>query len=301
MGKPPAYDPVNEVEYMKQADLKTAESDEVLEFLASTYDPSRDRVITSIGIRGPRVLNFAPLLVREELPFNEVVKNLLRTAEEATKAKVEIEFAVTLDTATESAPRMRLGLLQVRPMVVSEEQVEVRVEELSRPEVIVGSERTIGNGVVELEDIVFVRPENFAVTATQEIAEELEQVNRELTDQERPYLLIGFGRWGSSHPSLGIPVDWSQISGAKAIVESTLPEMNVELSQGSHFFHNLSSFQTSYFMVQHAARWGINWPWLNQQTIIRETNLVRHVRVVGGITIKVDGCSMRGLVLPKVL
>ena len=297
MGKPPAYDPVNEVEYMVQADLAAAENDETLELLASTYDPERDRVIASLGVRGPRLLNFAPLLVREELPLNAVIENLLRVAEEAAAARVEMEFAITFDRTHDQLLRMRVGFLQVRPMVVSDEQVEVTIEDLMRPDALVASNKTIGNGIAEVEDVVFVRPERFSVTDTQVIARELEQINNTLREEGRPYLLIGFGRWGSSHPSLGIPVDWSQISGAKAIVEATLPQINVELSQGSHFFHNLSSFRTSYFMVRHGGQFGINWQWLNEQPLLAETDFVRHVRTAKPLMIKVDGRTMRGIVV----
>jgi hypothetical protein len=132
---------------------------------------------------------------------------------------------------------------------------------------------------------------------TPAIAKELESINRELRDQKRPFLLIGFGRWGSSHSSLGIPVEWSQVSGARAIVEATLPEMNVELSQGSHFFHNLSSFRASYFMVQHGRNFGINWDWLNLQPIVHETELIRHVRPADRISVLVDGRTARGVIL----
>jgi hypothetical protein len=128
----------------------------------------------------------------------------------------------------------------------------------------------------------------------------LESINRDLRDQKRPILLIGLGRWGSSHSSLGIPVDWSQISGARAIVEATLPEMNVELSQGSHFFHNLSSFRASYFMVQHGRHFGINWDWLNQQPIVRESALTRHVRPTERLSVRVDGRTARGVVLSQI-
>lgn len=134
---------------------------------------------------------------------------------------------------------------------------------------------------------------------TPAIARELESINRELRDQKRPFLLIGFGRWGSSHPSLGIPVDWSQISGARAIVEATLPEMNVELSQGSHFFHNLSSFRSSYFMVQHGRRFGINWDWLNRQPVVSETEFVRHIRPADKVAVRVDGRTARGVILSR--
>jgi hypothetical protein len=129
----------------------------------------------------------------------------------------------------------------------------------------------------------------------------LESVNGELRDQKRPFLLIGFGRWGSSHPSLGIPVDWSQISGARAIVEATLPEMNVELSQGSHFFHNLSSFRASYFMVQHGRALGINWDWLNRQPVVHETDLIRHVRPSDRLSVRVDGRTARGVIVSQAL
>jgi hypothetical protein len=165
---------------------------------------------------------------------------------------------------------------------------------------MVASDMVMGNGTVDdIQDIVFVRPDRFSPLHTPAIAQELESINRELREQKRPFLLIGFGRWGSSHPSLGIPVDWSQISGARAIVEATLPEMNVELSQGSHFFHNLSSFRASYFMVQHGRHFGINWDWLNRQPVVHETELIRHVRPTERISVRVDGRTARGVIVAQ--
>ena len=183
-------------------------------------------------------------------------------------------------------------------MVVSDQLVDVTVDDLSDSRAIVASDMVMGNGTADdIQDIVFVRPEKFSPLHTPAIAQELESLNRELRDQKRPFLLIGFGRWGSSHPSLGIPVDWSQISGARAIVEATLPDMNVELSQGSHFFHNLSSFRASYFMVQHGRRFGINWDWLNLQPVVQETGLIRHVRPTERLSVRVDGRTARGVIL----
>jgi hypothetical protein len=133
--------------------------------------------------------------------------------------------------------------------------------------------------------------------STPVIAEQIDRINEELVGQQRPFLLIGFGRWGSSHFSLGIPVTWSQISGARAIVEAALPEMNVEMSQGSHFFHNLTSFRASYFMVPYGGRFEINWGWLNQQPVINETELVRHVRPSQPLRVRIDGRNSRGVIL----
>ncbi len=298
MGKPPAYDPVSETEYMVQAGLTEAEADGTLRFVASTFDPGRNRVVPGTGARGPRILDFAPLLVLEAFPLNAIVQALLQASERALSAEVEIEFAVTLEQPLNQAAKLRLGFLQVRPMAVSSDVVEVTAEDLSAPQVVVASDRVMGNGVeTDIHDIVFVRPENFSTMRTPEIAQELGDINRKLVEERRPYVLIGFGRWGSSHPSLGIPVDWSQISGARAIVEATLPDMNVELSQGSHFFHNLTSFRAMYFTVRHDGEFPIRWEWLNQQPVVAETALVRHVRPLNPVAVRVDGRSSRGVVV----
>ena len=266
--------------------------------VVSTYDSNRDSVVPGTGAIGPRIVNFAPMLVQERFPLNALVKDLLTAAENTLNTKVEIEFALTLPEHMETSLRARLGFLQVRSTVVSDEVVDVSLEEITDPHAIVASDMVIGNGTAhDIRDIVFVRPDTFSPLITPEIAQHLEAVNRELQEDHRPFLLIGFGRWGSSHPTLGIPVDWSQISGARAIVEATLPEMNVELSQGSHFFHNLSSFRTSYFMVRHGNPFAINWDWLNRQPVVHETELIRHVRPEANLALRVDGRSRRGVIL----
>ena len=297
MGKPPAYDPVSEWEYLVIATLKDAEADETLRFLASSFDPDRDRMVAGIDARGARVLDFAPLLVLEQLPLNHLVKAVMRAAENVVEEKVEIEFAVTIQERRGEAPTVRVGFLQVRPIVVSRTSVSVTESELTDPEVVVASDKVLGNGTVDdVRDIVFVRPESFSSEHTPAIAQEIGEMNKSLREEGRPYLLIGFGRWGSSHASLGIPVDWSQISGARAIVESTLPNMNVDLSQGSHFFHNLSSFEAVYFMLRYDGRFKINWDWLNRQSLAKETDRVRQVRLTEPLLIKVDGRSGRGVI-----
>ena len=300
MGKAQAYDPASETEHMVCVNVADAEADEALSLLASTYNPERDRLDPGIGARGPRVLNFAPMLVHEEFPLNDLVEALLRASEKTVGAKVEIEFAMTLQGQQGERPRARLGLLQVRSMVVSDQVVDVTAEDLCAPGAVVASDMVMGNGSADgLEDIVFVRPDTFSPMNTPTIAQQLGAVNRELQQQHRPYLLIGLGRWGSSHPSLGIPVDWSQISGARVIVEATLPIMNVDLSQGSHFFHNLSSFRASYFMVRHGRPFGIDWDWLQRQPVVYETEFICHVRPTQGLSVRVDGRSARGVVMKR--
>jgi hypothetical protein len=155
----------------------------------------------------------------------------------------------------------------------------------------------MGNGTVEsIRDVVYVKPDSFEALHTRTIAAELERLNRPLLAESRPYLLIGFGRWGSSDPWLGIPVNWGQICGAKVIVEATLPSMAVEASQGSHFFHNITSFEVSYFAVSHFEKPGIDWKWLDGCITVSETRFVRHVRLEEPLLVKVDGRMSRGAI-----
>jgi len=290
MGKPPAYDPIRETEYLFNATLLDAESDDTLRQLASTYDAGSDRIIAGTARPGPRVLNFYGLLASRDFPLNDVVKRLLDVCRKAVGYPVEIEFAVTFNPD-------RVGFLQVRPMVVSSEEVTVAKEELFGENVIIASERALGNGTDNsVSDVVYVNPERFDPKFTRRIADELEVINKRLLEQKRPYLLIGFGRWGSSDPWLGIPVNWGQVSGAKVIVEATQPAMNVELSQGAHFFHNLISFRVSYFCVPFAGRYSIDWKWLGDQKTETETELVRHVVLPSPLEVKVDGKNGRGLI-----
>jgi len=295
MGRPGEYNPIAEDEYLCEADLAAAEYDGALSWVASTYDPASDRLSPGIGARGPRVLNFAPLLVLERFPLNDLLRHLLSVCEQALGVEVEIEFAAAFPRREQDP--VRLGFLQVRPMVVSAEKVELDEADLGGPDLLLASARTMGNGVVDtIRDVVYVRPELFEAGRTREIAGEIEKINAALMDEARPYLLIGFGRWGSSDPWLGIPVDWGQICGAKVIVEATLPRMNVEASQGAHFFHNITSFRVCYLTVHHAQEPGIDWDWLAGRPAVRETARVRHVRLERPLLVKVDGRSSRGAV-----
>ncbi len=290
MGKPPAYDPIRETEYLVHSNLQDAESDGTLEHVASTYDSRSEKLTMSLDTRGPRVLNFARILVLNEPPLNDVLRALLEMSENSMKAPVEIEFAMTFDP-------LRLGFLQVRPMVVSHADVQIGSEEMKGAHLLLASERVLGNGIVDtIRDIVYVRPEHFEARHTPQIATELEVINRSMLQSGTPYILIGFGRWGSSDPWLGIPVNWGQVCAARVIVEATTPAMNVELSQGSHFFHNLTSFQVSYFCVPHTGEYAIDWDWLSKQPCEEETALLRHVRAPVPLTVKVDGRKSRGII-----
>lgn len=295
MGEPFLYDPIKEVEYMRRYNLQAAEEDGTLGPIASTYKSQDDKIVMGIWEKGPRLLDFAPILKLNDIPLNALIKSLLERCEDALECLVEVEFAVTLDQRRGTTARF--GFLQVRPMVVSTDIVEVHPEELVGENVLVASESALGNGSINtIQDVIYVKPEKFDVKHTQSIAKELERMNRKLVESRNPYVLIGFGRWGSSDPSGGIPVNFAQISGARVIVESTLPDMNFMLSQGSHFFHNITSFQVFYISLGHWEKYKIDWEWLNRQKIVSETEFLRHVKLSSPLRVKIDGQTSRGVI-----
>ncbi len=295
MGAPPPPDPTRETEYLVEHGLEEAEADGALDRLASTYDARSDRLRPGVGLRGPRVLDFAPILALGELPLNDLVLHLLAISGEVLASPVEIEFAV--DMPIRKGPPARLGFLQVRPMMVAQDRVALEPGELAGADTLLASEQVLGNGVREdIRDIVYLKPRAFEARHTPRIAQELERFNLDLLRAEKPYLLIGFGRWGSSDPWLGVPVEWGQVCGARVIVEATLPEMNPDLSQGSHFFHNLIGCRVLYLSVRHHGPHAVDWDWLDRQEAVAETDFVKHVRTSGPLLVKVDGHNGRGVV-----
>ncbi len=295
MGQILNYDPTRETEYLLELNVDDADYDNSIKEIASTFNMDSGRIVPGTGNEGPRILNFAPLLVFNDYKFNDLIKDLLKICQEEYQFPVEIEFAVNIDSA---AKTMRFGFLQVRPMMVSYDDIEISDEEMSSEKTLLASNKVLGNGENnEITDIVFVKPDGYDKKFNVKIASEIDMINRKLLSENRKYLLIGFGRWGSSDPWLGIPVEWGQIAGAGVIVESTLEGINVELSQGSHFFHNLTSFKVSYLSLHHESTYSIDWDWLNRQKTIDELEFVKHVKIESPLKIKVDGKTARGVIL----
>jgi len=295
MGDPPLPDPIRETEYLVTAGLEDAESDGVLRHLVSSYDPASDRLYPGISGSGARALTFAPLLTSRWMPFADLFSALLDCSKDIMDSDVEIEFAMRLDPS-DLLPA-RVGFLQVRPMKVGGEGVTVSEEDLEGDDVVVASNKVLGHAHLDdVCDIVYVRPGGFDPTATLRMAREIEAVNRRLVDEGRPYVLIGFGRWGTSDERLGVPVAWGQISGARVIVEATTPEVDPDLSQGSHFFHNVLSFQILCLAVEHHSRSTIDWAWLDGLPAQTESEWIRHVRVSNPLGIRVDGSGGRGVI-----
>jgi hypothetical protein len=241
-------------------------------------------------------VDFSPILKGRQLPLNDLVRTVLQAAEESTGSDVEIEFALAFDPG--HGKESRFGFLQVRGLTAIADGARVEVGEVGRPEALVFSRRVMGNGeLTGIRDVVYVYPETFQAAETPGVAIEVEKLNARLLEQKTPYVLLGFGRWGSADPWLGIPVVWGQISGARVIVEATAAQMNPDLSQGSHFFHNLTALGVLFFAVPDEASGWIDWDWLAAQATVEQGPFVRHVRTARGLTVRADGRQGRGVIL----
>ncbi len=290
MGEPPEYNPTRETEFMRKENLMTAEHDGTLPNLVSTLDMQSDRLTMGMGIDGPRALTFSPLLGLKDIPFNTLITHLLSRCENQCDCAVEFEFAMTFDPP-------RFGFLQVRPMVLPKGELSVTTEDLVDPNTIIASETVLGNGESEsIEDVVYVIPEKFNLKDTKSISKELEEHNHFLLAANRPYLLIVFGRLGTLDPWLGIPVTWGQICGARVIVEATQDNVKVELSQGSHYFHNIINLGVMHFSMPFTSPYRINWEWLESQQVENEKQFTRRLKLSRGLRVRVDGRSGRGIV-----
>jgi hypothetical protein len=298
MGPPPVPDPIRETEYLIQDGLDRAEADGALALVASTYDAGSDRLTAGLGVRGPRAVTFAPLLQSRLVPFNDVVAALLDAAAAEVGGDVEIEFAVRLDRR--SVLPASFSVLQVRPMAATDTDVTVDDEALADPRAVVATRLSLGNGVRDnVHDVVWMPPDRFDPNTTRDVVRDLERINRRLVSVGTPYLLIGFGRWGTSDDRAGVPVAWGQISGASVIVEATLPDVSPDLSQGSHFFHNVLGFGVLYLSVRWNGPDHVDWRWLDEQTVVEDTGQVVHSRVDRPLEIRVDGTRRRGVVLAR--
>ncbi|MDI6740444.1 MAG: PEP/pyruvate-binding domain-containing protein [Candidatus Edwardsbacteria bacterium] len=285
-----------EDQYLVKLGLEEAEKDGVLEHLGSVHDRENERLVDGIMQPGPRLVSFAHILKYKMFPLAELLDHLLKLSSEAMSCPVEIEFAARLEPG--NIYPAEFGFLQVRPMVVSDELVTIDLTPESRENALCFSGQALGNGVTAVRDIVYVKPKAFDPAKTPAIAIEVGELNQKLRKLNRNYLLIGPGRWGSSDPWLGIPVKFDQISKVKVVVEACLPNMNVDPSQGSHFFQNMTSLRIGYFTVPLDPEQGkIDWDWLEAQSSAAETEHMRWIALDKPVEVQIDGRTGQGVIL----
>jgi len=286
-----------EDEFLSSNTLEIAEGDGILDPICSSYSPENDRVYDTLSNPGTRIVTFAGILKHDYFPLVKIVSHLLKLSERAMGCPVEIEFAVSLNQNNNKP--IEFGFLQVRPMVATNELVRVDLTKETNENLVCFSNSVLGNGQIDnIQHTIFVKPKTFDPSLTKTIAQEIGVLNQYLKEKNEKYILIGPGRWGSSDSWLGIPVQWDQISFAKTIIEVTLPNMNVDPSQGSHFFQNITSLRIAYFTIPNDTKKGfLDWEWLEKQTCVKETDHLKLVKVNKPFLVKMDGRSGQGLIL----
>lgn len=291
-------------------DLKHAEKDGTLPLVGSVYNAQDDAISESPDARGPWVVTFNNVLKHRAIPLAPALVELLQISAKGLGTAVELEFAVDMGDYGRRVPQGQprrepvLYALQLRPIITQDVAAEFPVDQFDREQVVCRSTQALGHGRFEqLADVVYIKNDAFDPAKTRRIATQVGEFNARLQREGRPYVLIGPGRWGSADHWLGIPVQWSQIAGARIIIEASPKGYNVDPSQGTHFFHNITALRLGYFTVPPGAHVNdptkdnlIDWPWLDAQPAVAETEFLRHIRLEQPLVGMVDGRTGLGVI-----
>ena len=267
-----------------------------LRHAASTWDVENMRIVDSAVPQGPKFITFSHILKYGEFPLADIIRRLLEIAQDEMKCCVEIEFAADLDHP--GSDTAIFNVLQIRPISIDSRNAEVDWSKIDTDGALISSSSALGTGWTEgVSDIIYLRKDTFDPLKTAEMAREITALNASLRSEGRGYVLIGYGRWGSTIPSLGVPVRWGDISEVKAIVECSLENFRIDPSQGSHFFQNMTSFNVGYINVDPFSRGDrLDYDALEALPALHESKYLRHVRLETPLRICIDGRKNKAIV-----
>jgi len=278
-------------------EISEAKDELPVQMLSSSYIADEHRIRDS-SHGGANILTFARILKYKLFPLAQYIDEVLEIGRRGMGCPVEIEFAVNLNPVDPG--RSEFYFLQMRPMAAGMGESEVRISNEDRAAAFCFSTQGLGHGRFStISDIIYVDPIEFDAACTLEIAREISRLNRLLQEEQRPYLLVGPGRWGSADHWLGIPVRWQDISAVGAMIELRNEKMKAEPSQGTHFFHNISSMGIPYITVTEGGEDRLDWQWLQKQQLVKGMKYLRHVRCPKPFVIKIDGRDGRCVMLKE--
>lgn len=280
--------------------VKDAVEDQSLIYIASTFDPYDQVINDGVYENGRKLITFSSVLQHGVVPLPEILQMSMKYGAGAMRRPVEIEFACNINNDR----TCEFYLLQIRPIVDAKEMLDEDVKAIPDSDCLLRSHNSLGHGISEdVVDVVYVKyDDHFSAMNNFYVADDIERINRKFLADGKNYVLIGPGRWGSSDHYLGVPVKWPHISAARVIVEVALKNYNIDPSQGTHFFQNLTSFGVGYFTVDTNTGEGgfVNKEILDAMPAVEETQYVRHVRFEHPMRILMDGKKQEGAVLiPK--
>lgn len=287
----------NDAVNLKELTVRSIEKNGSIDFISSVYNFHTDIINDGLYYEGKKLLTFNNVLKYNVVPLAEILQNVLKIGEMEMNNPIEIEFAVDIDAKNRN--ETKFNILQIRPIVESTDTLNEDLAKIKKEDTIIYSESALGNGIIkDIYDLVYVKPNTFDSTNNPLIASKIGKINEKFVEENKNFVLIGPGRWGSRDKWLGIPIKWSQISAARLIVESGLADYRIDPSQGTHFFQNLTSFKVGYFTINPYINDGFyNLDYLDNQVAIYEDEFVRHIRFKNAIVVKIDGRKKTGVVL----
>jgi len=291
--KPSVDDAVN----LLKLRVKEAEKDKSIKWIASSFDFNNNMIRDGVNYPGKKLITFANILKNDVFPLAEILKDVLEIGQREMNKGIEIEFAVDLNVS--KGKPVVFDVLQIRPIVESTETIEEDLNSIKPENTVIKAFNALGNGVIKnICDFVYVKPDSFDSAFTNEIAEKIGALNDRFLEEQKNYILVGPGRWGSSDPWLGIPVKWPQISAARLIVESGLDNYRIDPSQGTHFFQNLTSFRIGYFTLNPFINDGFyDLDYLAKFDAVYEDKYIRHISFDQSLIVKIDGKKKMGVVM----
>ncbi len=283
--------------HLVSLDLEKAQEDGTLPAVGSVYSPENDTIIDGTFRPGVKLVTMAGVLKGDFFPLAPILKHLLKIGKIAFSSDVEIEFATILGSKVKKE-RSKFGFLQIRPMVCGT-KAHSELDDIDETNAICISHNVLGFGYMkEISDIIYVPAKDFNRSDTNKVAMQIEKVNSQLKQENRNSLLIGPGRWGSSDPWLGIPVKWNQISSVKCFIEIPFPDMDVNQSQGTHFFQNITSLGLGYFTQTRARTDFLDTSFLENHKNKTDYGLVKHIRLEKPLEILINSRKKKGVIRP---
>jgi len=295
---PESFSPsVDDAVNLQRLKIGDAEKDKSLKHAASTFDLQDNTIREGTLHEGKRIITFSNVLKHNVIPLDEILQDLLNIGQKEMNNPIEIEFAVDLNVKKDEP--IIFNFLQIRPIVDDEELDNFDFGNISLEDTLIYSESALGNGRIDdIYDFVYVKPENYSSLKSHEIASEISKLNAHFKSDNRNYVLVGPGRWGTADPSLGIPVKWAQISQARVIVESGLENYRIDPSQGTHFFQNLTAFRVGYLTINPYLNDGhFDMDYLSECSAEYETEHIRHIRFDNPVAVQIDGRQSKAVVL----
>ncbi|MBT6019180.1 histidine kinase [bacterium] len=281
---------------LKLLNLSKAEIDKSLDWLGGVITSDDNILRNSLSYKGTRVVNFSPILDWKIIPLCEILNELLILGKQALGCPVEIEFAVNMRKNEPS----EFYLLQIKPMLISTNKA-IDEESFRKRDIFASSHITLGNGSTnQIKDLLYLSPDKYDPSKSLDIAKEIEFFNNKM-GKNRPYILVGPGRWGSSDPWLGVPINWQQISNTKMILELGHQDFPVDPSFGSHFFQNIISLHIGYLTIDHKNKNDfLNSKWLEKNHPKEEKNYISWYQFKEPFRSIIDGLSGTGkVIIPK--